>query len=402
MTGGPVSPRAILHVDMDAFFASVEVLDNPSLQGKAVIVGAPPEKHGVVAAASYEARKFGVHSAMPMARAVKLCPHGVFIHPHHHRYGEMSGKVMDILRSYTPLMEQVSVDEAYLDVTGCDALFGDAVTIAKTIKERVRKETGLTCSIGVAPNRYLAKIASDMQKPDGLTVITGDKKAEAIAPLPVDKMPGVGPVTAKRLNSIGIKTIGDLARYPPGRLKEAYGDGAEGLQGLARGEDDSPIETGGDAKSISREETFEVFLKDQASIKASLQEMADDVAEQLREEGFMARTVTLKVRDEKFQTLTRSLTMREMVATGDGIYAAALKLLSEKVELRGRAVRLLGVGASGLEKGRKDQMQLFPDKSADKKRRVAETLDQIRKKHGQEAVLRGTVMRGRKGEKGRD
>ncbi|MEK7767332.1 MAG: DNA polymerase IV, partial [bacterium] len=340
--------RAILHVDMDAFFASVEILDHPALRGKPVIVGGRPGTRGVVAAASYEARKFGVHSAMPSATAVRLCPQAVFLPPRGERYAEVSRTIMAILGSFTPALEQISVDEAFLDVTACHALFGPPEEIARTIKERVRGETGLTCSVGVAPNKFLAKVASDLEKPDGLTVIPAARAAARLAPLPVRRIWGVGPKTAERLSGLGLRTIGEGAACPPDRLAAELGSWAGELQALARGEDDRPVETGGEAKSMSRETTFTVFLADRERIESVLLALADDVAERLRADGLTARVVTLKVRDETFKTVTREATLARPADLGETFYAETVRLFREKVSLGGRKVRLLGVGATGL------------------------------------------------------
>lgn len=390
MTTDPA--RTILHVDMDAFFAAVEVLDNPELMGKPVIVGAPWGERGVVAASSYEARKYGVYSAMPMAKAVQLCPEGVYVRPRHRRYSEISEQVMAILGAFTPLMEQVSVDEAYLDVTGCEKLFGDGPAIARQIKNRVRMEIGLTCSVGVAPNKFLSKVASDLQKPDGLTIVPRGHEAEFLAPLKVEKIHGVGPVTAKSLHGIGINTIGELAGFPPARLAAVFGDSTRDLQALARGEDDSPVETGREAKSISREETFAIFLRDGAAIEQKLEEYSDEVAGELRAGLLKARTIHLKVRDERFTTLTRSITLPESTDIGDTIYRAVSGLYRDKVDLGGKAVRLLGVGTSGFIPVKESQLPLFASPGDDKRGKIARTIDALRGKHGEKSVVRGSLM----------
>ncbi len=385
-------PRAILHVDMDAFFAAVEIHDRPELAGRPVVVGGSPGQRGVVAAASYEARKYGLHSAMPMATALRLCPEAVVLPARGDRYAEVSGAVMEILRSFTPLVEQISVDEAFLDVTGCGALFGPPETIARSIKARVREATGLTCSVGVAPNKFLAKVASDLEKPDGLTVIPGGGGAAAIAPLPVRRIWGVGPRTEEALVALGLTTIGALAAAPEALLTRRLGSYAAELQALARGEDDRPVETGGEAKSISRETTFAEFLADPDRIDTVLLALADDVAARLREAGLVARTLQLKVRDETFATVTRALTLPESSDLGDVLHAAARRLFRERIALGGRKVRLLGVGASGLEPRDAGQLPLLVDRRMAKARKVAEAVDRIRKRHGDDAVTRAQLL----------
>src|SRR5437899_2006871 len=283
--------RAILHVDMDAFYASVEQRDHPDLRGKPVIVGAGPRDRGVVAAASYEARKFGVHSAMPSRTAYKLCPQGVFVRPNMEKYAEVSRQVMAILRSFTPLVQPLSIDEAFLDVSGSTAQFGDPVAIAKRIKAEIRSGTALTASVGVAPNKFLAKLASDLHKPDGLTVITDADKVQILAPLPVSKVWGVGKVTEKRLHELGIRTIGDLQRLPLDELRQRFGNTADHLHALARGEDNREVETDEESKSISSEHTFDEDTADLDRIKKCLLEQCEEVGLRLRQEKLAAVTV---------------------------------------------------------------------------------------------------------------
>ncbi len=297
--------RSILHVDMDAFYASVEQRDDPALRGKAVIVGAGPNERGVVSAASYEARKFGVYSAMPSRTAGKLCPHGVFVYPRMSVYSAISRQIMAILENFTPLVQQLSVDEAFLDVTGAERNFGDAPTIAARIKAEIRSQTSLTASVGVAPNKFLAKLASDLEKPDGLVVITNENKLRILAPLSVTRIWGVGKVTADRLLEAGIKTIGDLQSLPLRELQRRFGNLADHLHALALGEDDRPVETGGESKSISSEHTFDIDTPDLAQVRRSLLEQCEEVAWRLRQEKYAARTVQLKLRYSDFTTLTR-------------------------------------------------------------------------------------------------
>ena len=382
--------RTILHADMDAFFAAVEVLDNPELKGKPIIVGGTPEGRGVVSAASYEARAFGVHSAQPSATAVKLCPHGVFLPVRGRRYAEISRRVMTILRSFTPLVEPISIDEAFLDVSGSARLFGNGEQIARAIKTRVHGEIGLTCSLGVAPNKFLAKLASDLNKPDGLTVIPPGREAETIAPLSVTRIWGVGPRTAERLEAMDIHTIGELAAAASAALENRLGDRATHLQALARGEDERVVTPVHEAKSISRETTFATFLSDKEYIETKLLALAEDVAMRLRAAGRMTRTVSIRVRDETFHTVTRARTLRAATDLGEDIHAVAVRLFREHVDLGGRKVRLLGVSAENLTGPEGRQLDLFTTERTEKGRDVAGVMDEINRKYGS-----GTVQKAR-------
>ncbi|MBI4278759.1 MAG: DNA polymerase IV [Armatimonadetes bacterium] len=320
--------RAILHIDMDAFFAAIEQLRRPELRGKPVVVGGDgnPRSRAVVSTASYEARVFGIRSAMPMREALRLCPQAIFLPVDFAAYEAVSARLMALLREITPLVQPVSLDEAFLDATECAAA---AEEIARTLKARIRGDLGLTASVGVAPNKLLAKIASDMHKPDGLTIITAERAAEMLAPLPVSRLWGVGPKAEARLREIGITTIGDLARVPEERLVETFG-GAWGrmLAEHARGIDDSPVETHREPKSMSRETTFERDIQDQETLRGVLREMSDDLAGWLRESGYGARTVTVKVRFGDFTTVTRSLTMPEAVDDAPAIFEIAGRLMA--------------------------------------------------------------------------
>jgi nucleotidyltransferase/DNA polymerase involved in DNA repair len=294
--------RAILHVDMDAFFASVEQRDNPEWRGKPVIVGAGPHERGVVSAASYEARQFGVHSAMPSRTAYRLCPQGVFVHPHMQKYSDASRRIMKILESFTPLVQPVSIDEAFLDVTGAIKEFAEALTIGRRIKDEIRRQTQLTASVGIAPNKFLAKLASDLNKPDGLTMIQEEEKTRILEPLPVSKIWGVGKVTEKQLHELGIQTIGDLQRFSIDELRARMGNAAEHLHALALGEDDRQVHTEEETKSISSEHTFDEDTTNQDQIKRCLLEQAEEVGTRLRREHRAARTVQLKLRYGDFTT----------------------------------------------------------------------------------------------------
>jgi DNA polymerase-4 len=343
----PESPRRIIHIDMDAFYTSVEQRDDPKLCGKPVAVGGPAASRGVVAAASYEARVFGVRSAMPMARAVRLCPDLVVVRPDFARYRAVSQQVMAILRSSTPLVEPLSLDEAYLDVT--DNLWGEplATKVAKTLKARIRAELELTASAGVAPNKFLAKIASGWNKPDGLTVIAPERVEEFLRGLPVEALWGVGPVTAKKLRAIGIERLLDVRAADEERLRRAVGSLAGWLKGLSRGEDPRPVEPDRPWKSLSGETTYEKDLVDLERIRAEIEQLARRAAASLERRSLRARTVTIKVRYADFSTVTRSHTATAPTRDPAEIAARALALL-KRTDAARRPVRLLGVGAHGL------------------------------------------------------
>ena len=321
-----MTQRAIIHIDLDAFFVAVEQLDDPALVGKAVIVGGRADARGVVASASYEARRYGVRSAMPTAQAIRLCPSVIVVSGHHRRYGEMSRRVMELLREYTPLVEQISIDEAFLDVSGTEAQYGPPATLAATIQARIQMELGLSASLGVAANKLVAKIASDFQKPHGITVVAPGDEASFLAPMAVRKLWGVGEVTAKELGRLGVVTIGDLARLSPDLLRARFGSHGRGLVGGAHGRDSSPVVTEHEVKSLSREETFRAIRATFALMRRELLRLSDSVATSLRRHGLMTRTVTLKLRYADFTTLTRQRTFAEPTDAGPELYAQALTL----------------------------------------------------------------------------
>ena len=383
----------ILHADLDAFFAAVEVLDDPSLAGKPLIIG-HPGRRGVVSTASYEARRFGVHSAMPSLEAMRRCPHGVWRSPRGRRYAAISREVMEVFRAFTPEVEPLSLDEAFLDVRGSRRLFGDAVTIARKIRHEVHARTGLVVSIGVAENKFLAKIASDLGKPDGLTIVPPGDAASFLAPLPIRRLWGVGPRTAERLAKIGVRTIGDLQKLDPGFLRSRLGEqSGDHLHRLCFGRDTRRVETHRAAKSISTESTFEHDLRDPLEIEDFLFAAATDVARSLRKDGWFARTVQLKVRTGRFRTFTRATTLEPPTDTGDRIFHAALGLFREKVDLEGEGVRLLGVGTSGLVvDGTPLQGDLFG--SDPEEEGAADRLsDRINALHGRSAILPARLLR---------
>ena len=340
-------PRAIVHLDLDAFFAAVEILQNRELEGKPVIVGGRPEHRGVVASASYRARDFGVHSAMPTARALSLCPDAVVLPPRHRLYGDYSRQVMAILRETSPLVEQVSVDEAFLDLSDPVYPWGTAVEIAAQLQNRVREEVGLSASLGVAANKLVAKVASDQNKPGGLTVVRPGGEAAFLAPLPVRVLWGIGPVTAQKLAAMQVTTVGELAQLSPEALQAQFGRQGLEMANQARGVDERPVVTDREVKSISQEQTFSRDLVDAEALEEQLQEMSQRVARRLKRAELAAGTVAIKLRYTDFSTLTRQMALD--VPTDDDalIHQAALTLLRRTWQ-RGRPVRLLGVAARQL------------------------------------------------------
>jgi DNA polymerase-4 len=394
-------PRTILHLDLDAFYASVEQLDDPSLRGKPVIVGGTSGR-GVVCAASYEARRFGVRSAMPTSRARRLCPDGVFLHPRFDRYGELSDRVFDIYRRYTPLVEPLSLDEAFLDVTASRALHGDGPAIATRIRSEVRGETGLTVSAGVADVKLAAKIATDLGKPDGLTVAPAGQTAAFLAPLPIGKLWGVGEVTEAALRGIGITTIGDLARLPSPALANLLGaDRAEGFRRLALGEDEREVVPDEEARSVGGEETFDEDLTGEAALARVLLFQAERVGRRLRRAGLRGRVVTLKVKYADFTSVTRRLTL-DAPTDDDGVIYQAARAQLQRVEL-GRPVRLAGVTVSGFageEEAAAPQLDLFapapdeaPGGAGDPRRRALHAaLDKLADKFGERTVTKADLV----------
>src|SRR3954469_23851525 len=379
--------RTILHVDLDAFFAAVEQRDRPELQGKPVIVGGVPPGRGVVSEASYEARAYGVHSAMSVTEAYRRCPHGVFLPVDGRRYQQASRDVMAILRRFTPQVEPISIDEAFLDVTGSRPLFGEGPEIAASIKSAVRDEVGLTASVGVATTKLVAKIASDLRKPDGLVVVPPGDEAAFLAPLPISRLWGVGASTATALREYGVATIGDLAALQPELLVRRFGKHGASLTDRARGMDDDPVAGGADAKSIGHEHTFDVDTSDRDTIERTLLAMAEGVASRLRSSGVKAGTVTVKVRDSSFRTITRQRTRPEPTDLTEPIWRTALELA--RPEVRGIRVRLLGVTASHL--GTPDQLSMFATEDA-RKRRAVEAADELRRRYGERAVTRARLI----------
>lgn len=388
VTIGPVpGPRVILHVDMDAFFAAIEQLDEPRLRGKPVLVGGAGPR-GVVAAASYEARTFGCHSAQPMAMARRLCPQAVVRPPRRARYSEVSRQFFAILDAFTPLVEPLSIDEAFLDVTGSARIHGTPRESALRIKRRIRDELGLTASVGVAPNKFLAKLASDLDKPDGLTVIEPDSIQQVITKLPITKMWGVGPVTEQKLLSLGVRTFGDLQPWPCNALESHFGSLGRKLHHLCRGEDDRPVITDQATRSISQEQTFDEDRADPADVRNVLRSQAEKVATRLRKGNLRGRTITVKIRFGDFQTITRSTTLHAPTDRTDLICAEACDLFDAWTATGFQPVRLIGVGISQFT-DEAEQLNLFTQRTDDRSRRLDATTDAIRNKFGSGAVHRG-------------
>jgi len=386
-----VSARAILHVDMDAFYAAVEVLDQPALAGRPVIVGGTPEGRGVVAAASYEARRYGVHSAMPAAQAIRRCPHGVFLRPRMERYLEVSEQVFAIFRDYTPLVEPLSIDEAFLDVTGSTRLFGPGEAIGRALKARIRREVGLTASVGVASNKFLAKLASELEKPDGFVVIRPDEITARLDGLPVGKLWGVGQVTERELNRQGIRTIGDLRRAPRELLRARLGDHADHLVALAARRDERPVVPVHEAKSIGNALTFAEDIADPDALQDILDHLAEKVAWRLRRHGLRGRTVTLKARDPDFTTHTRSQTLPQPTQSTVEIRAVARELLNLRLDRRGRPLRLLGVTVSQFDEP-SAQGALFADPAAARDEALDRVVDRVNDRFGK-VLRRGGPLR---------
>jgi DNA polymerase-4 len=377
----------ILHVDLDAFYASVEVLRDPALAGRPVLVGGTGAR-GVVAAASYEARRFGIHSAMPMARARRLCPEAVILPPRFDAYGEASAAVMDILRSFTPLVEPLALDEAFLDVSGAGRLFGTAVEVGIAIRRRIRSETGLTASVGVGSTKLVAKLASEEAKPDGLRAVTPGSELDFLRPLPVGRLWGVGPKTLARLRRFGVSTVGDLADLPVETVVGALGQAAgRGLHALAWNRDDRRVEPEREIKSLGHEETFPRDVHAVEPLRREVRRMAERVGHRLREKGLAGRTVTIKVRYHDFRTITRSTTVPEPLFAAGDIAGHALALL-ERVELGG-GVRLLGVSVHnlGAAPARQETLPLGEAPPPPSRRQeVQRAVDAVRSRFGDDAL----------------
>lgn len=379
--------RRILHVDMDAFYAAVEQADHPELAGKPVIVGG--SNRGVVTAASYEARKFGVRSAMPIFEARRLCPQAVFMPVNMQRYREVSRQIMDIIGQLSPLVEQLSIDEATIDITGTENLLGPPVELAATIKQRIRAETALTCSIGIAPNKFLAKIASDMNKPDGLTIIEDKDVREFLRILPVAKVPGIGRATLQTMKSLGVVMAADVLKFPRDFWVKRLGKFGERLYERAQGIDRTPVVPHSKAKSCSAEDTFPQDTMDLDELRKWLLMQADEVGRELRSEGLTGKTIVLKIKFFDFRTLTRSRTLPEPTNCTQVIYQVANQLL-EGLKIASK-VRLTGVGVSNLSAGER-QLKLFRDPSLERQEKLDQAVDRIVDRYGMKAIRRGRVF----------
>ena len=380
--------RIVLHIDMDAFFASVEQRDHEEYRGKPVIVGGLGPR-GVVSTASYEARKFGVHSAQAMAIARRLCPNAIFLHPDHTRYSAVSRQIFSILSRFSPVIEQLSIDEGFLDLTGMERLMDNPRVYGEEIKRAVREETGLTASVGIAPNKFLAKLASDLEKPDGLVVIRPEDAEKVLAPLPVNRIFGVGKKTEARLAALGFRTIGQLAAADRGKLVQALGNRmASQLLALAHGLDDRPVEPRRAAQSIGREETFDEDIRSREEAERVLLALSEEVGWRLRRKGLFARTITLKVRLGSFDTFTRQQTLPEPVAYDEDIFREAQTLFRAFPMPPGQGIRLLGISAGNLSEG--GEVSLFDDH--EKKDRLYGAIDSLKRRFGEGVVTRAALQ----------
>jgi DNA polymerase-4 len=389
---GASLPRVILHLDMDAFYAAVEIRDDPGLAGKPLIIG-HRGRRGVVSTCSYEARRFGVHSAMPSVTAERLCPGATWLPGRMGVYVAVSRQIREILRECSPLVQPISIDEAFLDLTGIAADLDEGRRIGRGLKDRIRSEHRLGASVGVSPNKFLAKVASDLEKPDGLVVLSQEDVPQRLWPLPVRRLWGVGPRTAERLHAGGLQTIGDLLRVPEETLAGLVGQGsAAHLRALARGEDHRPVRASRAAKSISEERTYCTDLRRPEDIDRALLARAEGVSRELRREGLVARTVHLKVRTGDFTTWTRSKTLPAPTRYAEPVVEAARELLRERIRLGGKGVRLLGVGVSDLRPEGSGQGELFAAPGEERSRRVARATDAVRKKLGERAITRARLL----------
>jgi len=387
----------ILHVDMDAFYAAIEVLDHPEWRGRPLVVGSPPDQRGVVSTCSYEARRFGIHSAMPSRTAGKLCPHAIFVAPRMDRYAEISGQIMSIFEEFTPFVEPLSLDEAFLDVSGALRLWGEAVAIARELRGRIKTRLGLTASVGVASNKFLAKMASDMNKPDGLTVVpvTEPEIMAFLAPLPVTKMWGIGKVTGARLEKESIRQIGQLQALDLRAMERLFGKtGATDMADLARGRDHRPVITHWEEKSISNEHTFLHDEADSELVRQRLLELAEEVGGRLRKSGKLAKTAQIKLRFGDFSTITRQTSFPAALNSDRELIAAAMALFEREHVVR--PIRLVGFGVSQLmapDQAEPAQQELFADlagKTQDgRNKKLDQAVDALRQSFGSEAIKRG-------------
>jgi DNA polymerase-4 len=379
----------IIHCDLDAFFASVEQRDNPSLRGKPVIVGGPPRSRGVVSTCSYEARQYGVRSAMPAAQALRLCPQGIFLPVDMKRYQKASQEVFRILSDYTPLIEPLSIDEAFLDVKGCTALFGTAEVIARTIKQRVRDEVGLIISTGISYNKFLAKLATELGKPDGLKVIRREEAQSVLDPLPVSYLWGVGRKTQQIFEQMGIKTIGEVRCMPMGLLQKRLGSSAQAIMDMACGVDRRELETNRIARSMGRETTFAQDVADRELLETTLLDFSEQLGRRLRRSGLRARSITLKIRYHNFKTITRRTTLPVPICSDLEIYKVAVSLLQETPTGQ---VRLIGLQVE-LDYGHELVQGNIFDCKQEEDKLLDQTIDQLRERFGNQAITRASLIK---------
>ncbi len=384
---------SIIHVDMDAFYASVEVRDRPALRGKPVLVGGAPDGRGVVAAASYEARQFGIHSAMPAAHAKRLCPHAIFIQPRHDYYAQISGQIRGIFDRYTPLVEPLALDEAFLDVAASRSLWGEGTKIGQAIRRDIRDQLGLVASVGVAPNKFLAKLASDFDKPDGFVVIQSNDVQAFLDPLPVSRLWGVGKSTDRILSDHGIATIAQLRELPERALKRRLGEWGHHFWRLAQGIDDRPVVSDREAKSISHETTFARDIEDVDTLTSVLLELTEQVAHRLRGHQRRARNVEIKVRFSDFTTITRSKRLMQSTDVTRHLFHTAEKMLTKVLPNSSHAVRLVGIGVSMFDYDADKQLPLFTDIAEQKQIKLDSIADQIQDRFGVRSIHRGWKSR---------
>lgn len=385
--------RFILHVDMDAFYASVEVREQPGLAGRPVIVGGSPRGRGVVSAANYEARRFGIHSAMPTARAMRLCPHAVCLPGRMSLYASVSHQIREIFNRYSPLVEPLSLDEAFLDVTDSQRLFGSAAEIANAIKQAISNELSLVASVGIAPNKFIAKIASDLDKPDGFVEVMPGEVQAFLDPLPVSRIWGVGKATGKELDRLGITTIAQLRQQSEAVLQDRFGKFGNHLWRLANGMDDRPVVSDSEAKSISNETTFDSDISNRDTLRAWLMELTEQVCWRLRQQDLFGRTVQIKLRFADFSTITRSHTLPEATQQTKQVWQAVMALFDKAMQSESRRLRLVGVGVSGLsDTAQRPQVQtdMFEQPEDTRQTQLDEVADAIKSRFGSGGIRRGT------------